>query len=70
MLHNVTEPGTLTFAQAPHEPTGFLVRATVLMEAGKRLQQWTHEILAEPAGWPVLQLAQVQHMADNREESE
>ena len=67
MFHDVAEPGSLVFAKTADETTRLAVRATVFVQPGQQLQQGSDEILAEPAGRPFLEHAEVEYMAYDRE---
>ena len=70
MLEHVAEPGALVLVHPPDEPARLLVGATVLGEAGQRLDEAVDEGRSKLARGPGLELAEVELQPDDREAGE
>ena len=67
VLHDVPHPGAVILTQATQEAARLAVAAAVLGKARQCLQQRPDEGLAELYRRPVLELAQVEHVANDGE---
>ena len=67
VLEHVAEPGAFVLAHAAEEAARLAIRAAVLGEAGQGGGEPVDERAAEPAGGPVLELAQVEFEPDDGE---
>ncbi len=67
VFHDVPQPGALVLAQAPHEAAGLLVGAAVLVQARQCLEQRLDEGIAEAAGRPRLEFAEIDDVPDDPE---
>ncbi len=60
VLEHVAQPGAFVLAHAAEEATRFTIRAAVFSQAGERGRKPVDERIAQPAGGPLLELAQVE----------
>ena len=67
MFHDVSEPRTFAFTHTAHEAAGYLVRAAVIIQPGQQFEQRVDECRPELAGRPLLEVAQVQYVSNDRE---
>ena len=67
VLEHVTEPRPLILGHAPDEPPRFAVAAPMLVQPREALDEGVDEALAESHGRPVLDVAQVDFEANDRE---
>ena len=67
MLEHMPEPGALVLGHAADEATRLAVRTAVLVQPGQSGEQAVDERAAEPRGGPLLERAEVELEADDRE---
>ena len=66
----MTQPGALVISETAHEAARFSVRTAVFMQAWQGLEQWFDVRVAETAGRPFLEFAELENVADNPEMGE
>ena len=67
MLGDMGDPCAFVFPQSPNETAGLAIGTAMLLQTGQGLDQAINKLRAELCGRPVLQNADIQHMADDSE---
>ena len=68
VLEDMAHPCSLILRESPHEPTRLAIGAAVFAQPGQERQQPLDERRAEAARGPLLELAEIDFEADDREE--